>query len=104
MILLWMLLAAVVAFIAILTHTFVTRWMDPKGPAQSIKRFWTMLLFRMAMIGLFLWQLVQQELPVMIISLIIFLCVYAGSLYYIIDKKPQWFQPELKKDFPVWKP
>ncbi|MEE4194179.1 MAG: hypothetical protein V2J07_03170 [Anaerolineae bacterium] len=104
MILLWMFSAAVVAFISILMHTIVTRWMDPNGPRKSMKRFWSVLLVRLAILALFFWQLVQQGLSVMIISLVIFLCVYAGSLYYIISKKPHWFQPEFKKDFPVWKP
>ena len=102
MIVVWILIGSVVAAVSVLLHTLVTRYLDPNHAVPSMRRFWVGLLIRLLLIAVFLWQLVQQELVTLIVTLIVFLAVYAGSLYYIINNKPHWFQPEIKKDNPVW--
>lgn len=104
MMLFWIFTSLLTAFISILSHTLFTRWLDPKQPSRSMVRFWLLFAARFILITGFLWQLVQQPPSILIICLILFLCMYAGSLYYIIRRKPQWFQPEIKKDSSVWMP
>lgn len=104
MIVLWILTAALLSFLCIFLHTVSTRGLDPKHPGKSMKRFWLLLITRLSLIGLFFWQLVQQGFVTILVCLLIFLAVYAGSLYYIIEKKPHWFQSEFKKEVPAWMP
>lgn len=104
MIVLWILASAMLAFFSIILHTLVTRWLDPEDPGRSMKRFWLLFVARLLIIGLFFWQLVQQDVTTLIACIIVFLAVYAGSLYLIISHKSKWFQPEPKKEIPAWKP
>lgn len=104
MIVLWILASALLAFLAILLHTLVTRWLDADDPANSMKRFWLLFAVRFMLFGLFFWQLVLQNMTTIFVCFIVFLAVYAGSLYYIIKKKPHWFQNEFKKESTLWMP
>jgi len=102
MIVFWISLAAILAMISIGLHLFVTRNLDPTNQRNSMVRFWSALVLRLVLIGVFFWQLVQQDFLVMIAGVVVFLFVYAGSLYYIIKKRPHWLQSEFKKESPAW--
>lgn len=102
MIFLWVCASAILAFFIIILHALVTRWLNPSDSKGSMKRFWMLFAFRLLLIGVFFWQLVQQDVFTIITGLVVFLAVYASSLYFIIIRKPQWFLPELKKEIPVW--
>jgi hypothetical protein len=102
MILLWISASALFAFFIIVLHTLVTRWLDPADSRRSMKRFWMLFCIRIVFIGTYFWQLVQQDVFTLVAGFVVFLAVYASSLYFIINRKPQWFQPELKKETPAW--
>lgn len=104
MMLVWCIIAILVAFFSIGLHSFVTYRMDPLDKKGSMARFRRFFLLRLLVLALFFWQIVQQPLPVLILAAMFFLVAYAGGLYYIIKRKPFWFQPELKKDSSVWMP
>jgi Ca2+/Na+ antiporter len=103
MIIVWILASAILAFFSILLHTLVARWLDPEVPGRSMKRFRRLFVIRLMVISLFFLQLVQQDVVTLITCVIVFLAVYAGSLYFIISHKSQWFQPEQRKEVPAWK-
>jgi len=99
---LWFISSLLVAVGCVLLHTMSVRLMNPVAPAQSLSRFWQFFGIRLVILGVYLWQLVQQNLLIIASSMAIFIVVYWAALIFIIRYKQDWMQLKETKDQTLW--
>jgi hypothetical protein len=101
---LWFTSAFLVAVCCVLLHTLSVRMMNPVAPAKSLSRFWQFFWMRLLVLGVYLWQLVQQNLLTIACSMAIFIVSYWAALVFIIRYKQDWMQLKETKDQTLWMP
>jgi hypothetical protein len=99
---LWFISALLVAVGCVLLHTMSVRFMNPVAPAKSLSRFWQFFGIRLVILGVYLWQLVQQNLLIIASSMAIFIVTYWAALIFIIRYKQDWMQLRETKDQTLW--
>ena len=99
---LWVVSAALVATCCVLLHTLTVRMMNPLAYAQSLSRFWQFFGLRLVVLGVYLWQLVQQNLVIIASSMAIFIATYWAVLMFVIRYKQDWMQLKETKDQTSW--
>ena len=88
----WVISAIVLGVICVFLQYWAVRSINPQIAFRSTKRvIWTYYL-RLSLIGLYLWQLVQQGWVMILIGLSVFFFIYFGGVFFIALKKPQWLQ------------
>ncbi|HET59228.1 MAG TPA: hypothetical protein ENN32_02525 [Chloroflexi bacterium] len=100
----WFVSAFLAAVCCVLLHTMSVRMMNPAVPAKSLSRFWQFFWMRFAVLGVYLWQLVQQNLLIIASSMAIFIVSYWIALILIVRYKQDWMQLKETKDQTLWIP
>lgn len=98
----WLLSAFLVALGCVLLHALSVRFMNPLAPRMSLKRFRQFLAVRLIVLGVYLWQLVQQNLVVILFSMAFFIITYWAALLLVVRYKQHWLQLKDTKDQTLW--
>lgn len=99
---LWFVSAFLVAACCVLLHTLSVRMMTPLSPGRSLTRFRQFFWVRLAVLGVYLWQLVQQDLLIIVCSMAVFIITYWAVLMFVIRYKQDWMQIKETKDQSLW--
>lgn len=101
---LWITASALVAICCVLLHTLSVRMMNPLAYAKSLSRFWQFFGLRLVVLGVYLWQLVQQNPLIIASSMAVFIVTYWAVLMFIVRYKQDWMQLKEAKDQTLWIP
>jgi hypothetical protein len=78
------------------------RMMNPLAPGKSLSRFWQFFWMRLIVLGVYLWQLVQQNPLIIASSMAVFIVTYWAALIFIVRYKQDWMKLKEKKDQKLW--
>lgn len=86
----WVILAILLGVICALSQFWSVSMLQPLTAGKSISRIRTSYFFRIVLIGLYFWQLVQQGLVMILVGMSVFMLIYLGGVFFIALKKPHW--------------